>query len=226
MFKWDGSHLGNHNHNIIKSTLTFNDIYYFHLVINSQETYAIYYRSDSLFPCIVDELKPLFNLIKLGTHSICIDQKQFILIKVPMIDNAIIVEMNMKQLDRKFSHGFIESLRHVLIFRNLLGLSCSMKSIHIRFENEWLPVSFRDFNHRPKRPALKGDIVAKYFSGLPAKNPTYSSYVREYLQVCHGRFLNISLSNWTTKIDSIVKRIDKSYIWISGHVISRMMSYQ
>ena len=220
MFKWDGSSLGSHRYNIIESSAIIDNIKYAHIKLNNEETYAIYYRSDSLFPCIIDELKPLFGLIKLGTHSILIESKQFILVKVPTSSGSIITEVSVDKLDNKMSTKFQDMLKQVFIFRNLMGLSSSLKAIHIRFDKEWLPTSYLDHGYRSGRSSLNNNIITKYFGD------SFKVYTRGYLKIQHGRQLSSSLSNWRSSIDLIVKRIDIGHIWISGNVINRMMSYQ
>jgi len=111
--------------------------------------------------CLVDELKPLFGLTKLGTHYASYKDKYVILIRARTTadDKYIVMDytLNKKTLDDTNINlvSLVPKIREIYVFRDLLGLQKSTDScIAIRKSDssqELYAVSLIDSHIKPER---------------------------------------------------------------------------
>lgn len=148
MFKWDGTDVTNiiSRSNIYEAkygkykywTLTFPQTDQT-LSNETFETVTVCVRnSKNTLPCLVDELKPVFELHKIGTHWCRYGGKFKILYKCSFTNEGYIKEEitldTGKDFDIKFSDiTFKLQVQEIFAFRELLGITCSyLSSVIIR----------------------------------------------------------------------------------------------
>ena len=151
-WKWDGSFLGAHKINIILQASNIEELNYFHISINGYETYCMYRETKDNLSCIIDELKPIFKIIKLGTHDIIIGRTHYLLVRCAYYNNEIIYDHKLSDISEylniKQTNYFYQKVQEVFVFRELLGLSQTFESsVRVRYHNcTYYPISFREGN--------------------------------------------------------------------------------
>ena len=80
--EWNGSYLGSYDSCIIRETIQRKPFDICLVNLLNMEFWCAVQRYTNVYPCIVDELLPVFGIKKLGTHSITIGGLLYILINV------------------------------------------------------------------------------------------------------------------------------------------------
>ena len=221
MEPWDGSHLGKiEDRDIVSktsgprpfSTLTFRF---------QEQTYQCWVkRISTLQATLIDELKPLFGLAKLGTHSIFVKSRLYLLVRPFTGPHCQLDEIRFSP-----SRSFREQVQLIFAFRHVLALSCSFESsIQVRsVYGLSYPISFRDgtMNFWSTRPILPGTILKKWFK-----------YDHESIRETLLRALDIDVTRLTafmlrfrTSLEVTILRLDKSLIWTSNYILERLMNH-
>lgn len=79
---WDGSHLGNIDEMVTEEKHA-RPLKYLYLKGNGFDQWISYHKSDTLLPCIIDEMAPIFTIRKIGTHSARLNDKLIIIYNTP-----------------------------------------------------------------------------------------------------------------------------------------------
>lgn len=235
-FKWDGSDLGviNDEHIIAYAYSDHSNELYWQLNINEHITIGIVKRSNNTFPCIIDELKKVFNLPKVGTHRFQYKNIMYIFMKALITsDFHIQEEYTLDQLpfsDIFNDKSFINQIQEIFVFRELLGIVKSYEnSIRIRsvsFTNKFniikpYPLSF----HEPKfcdntlTKVIPKTILDKWF-----KNTDISIVARRLINISNPDDIPYILHNIRSQLESIILRVDKNAIWCLTFIMERISS--
>lgn len=167
-FNWDGTYLGVITDNQILLKLYANKFEYWIIWYNGFISTFMIKLSKFYNQCLVDELKPLFGLSKLGTHYATYKDKYVILSRArTTIDNRFVVSdytLNTGGTGGTGGAGgiidpslmlLVPKIREIYVFRDLLGLTKSTDScIAIRrsdTSNNVYPVSLIDSHIKPER---------------------------------------------------------------------------
>ena len=128
-FKWDGTCLGEYNVVEKLQTFYYNNFEYWNVQINGWVTTCLIRRTKSYTPCLVDELKSIFGLIKLGTHYIINGGNYIILIKARLnINGDSIVHDTFLNQNINVDEETINKIKKIYVFRDLLCLNKSFDS--------------------------------------------------------------------------------------------------
>ena len=245
VFKWDGSNLGVYDKSVVKCVWE-KDINkgrtdeYWLISIKNESVYCIVKKVKDSFPCIVDELKCVFGLNKLGTHLIKIKgistPKFFLLIRVDLIDNNFPQEVSLKDYISKYpfmmrDEFFRNQVRKIFVFRDLLGLSSTFESsirVKTPFKGIVYPVSFRDTSHSITKggSVFSKTTLDKWF--VNPDSPALDKYDTNTISSILGDSLSWNgdmvgtLLKCRTKIQDIINRVDEGFIWISVYIIDRI----
>ena len=176
-FKWDGTELQNFGENNIIEKITSYIFEYWVIRYQECQTIVLVRKTKCYTPCLVDELKPLFGLQKLGTHYAKYGSGYVILIRsrTDLTGRNIIIEStlnnikNIKELNNdkikdkdklgSFSvttekDNLINEIKRIYVFRDLLCLSKSTDNcIAIRRteSNELTAICFIDSAINPRK---------------------------------------------------------------------------
>jgi hypothetical protein len=147
-YRWDGTHLGKVSVTSITGRAISQDNTYWSLVIDGYRATCLVKNFTTTFPIIVDELKPVFGLHKLGTHTVDVEGKRYILTKaIVNLDATIAEDIPLSLIDdktcfRRYDGNsfcplrdkvFLGQVRDIFAFRELLGISPSYeKCVKIR----------------------------------------------------------------------------------------------
>lgn len=216
--------------------------------------YCIITVLKDLFPCIVEDLKPLFGLPRRGIHRITIQGKKYIIYYVQLSNkNEIMWEKTVDKLETKHQlrqdPRFRKLMQKTILFSELLSLSNTTESkIGIRYgtNNEYIPISYNETSttvaksYKYDHSILTKTIIFKWFG----ESTNISDIVKEmvYYKIIPrigvpGRLripminesgsdpLVILTANLRSKIDAVIKNYDPTYIWYSNVIIGRLSRY-
>lgn len=126
-FVWDGSDIGRLNEDelMLIGTSQKTGKKYWRITIGNFHTIAMIIRSPSSLPCVIDELKSIFGLPKIGTHRCRLpDSNKCILLRVAVDQrNNIVEEVPLDSITlESYDVPLLESIRRTLAFREALGI--------------------------------------------------------------------------------------------------------
>jgi hypothetical protein len=203
MFKWDGTDIGD-----VSSHITNIEMEQNYVIINFKNNEKAYaFKFDNNIPLVTDELKILFGLPKVGRHKCIINDKKIILCRKICAENTL-------QENDKFNDN---ELQRIYVFRWALGLTLS-SSLRIRkFDNginsllSYQEISIDYDNNNIRRSVIPDTIIKKYFNN------------RENLDILvKNMFPYNEFVNLRVKIDNIIRRVDKEYVWWNANIIERL----
>lgn len=233
--KWDGSHLGDFKANEISYHSSTNDdetLLPIWTIKHDNLTFtAMVKSSKDQFPCLADELKPLFGLLKLGTHMIKVGGKSYLLIKPPSSDCKDVKLSN--PTDGKVSAPsslLKKQVRSIYAFRYLIGMNNSNDShIYIRHLKGFapVPISYIDTCPAGDKHTKKSEInplsltvINKWFD-----NCDLSTTVKSIIGYGSHDKLPVIIMELTGKIEEVINRVNKEYIWITAFIVDRVCAH-
>lgn len=232
-FKWNGTDITQLLRDVHLETYELNKINYWRASIDDDNVQWFEVRTaNTILPVIIDELKPVFGLHKLGTHWIPKKGKIIMLIRAVTDQNGNVEQdevlekfQNSNEQLRKALHDnqlFRKQMQEVYTFRDLLGISKnSDSSIRIRFcNNQYLPISNYEPNMAPSKikSCLSEKTIQYWFADVSPvdclKAITHIHNVDDIAPCTH---------DIKEKISDVINRIDKSYIAHTNYIIERIL---
>lgn len=131
---WNGSHLGNFDKSefeIVKTQVTMGNKYIL-LNIKGEQFWAEYIKAtdeqNCSLICTIDEWKPLFGLDKIGTHSITLDKKNYILFMTANPSKIFSISKKLSAVNPKMVNGDnLDQIRKILLFKYLIGCPLNLR---------------------------------------------------------------------------------------------------
>ena len=207
---WDGTELTEYlSESISPSTTTY--------VKNEDENYMDLEdgigkktrRRKPTLCCILDELKPVFGLPKVGTYRYgkYLIQRCRLSPRGNPIEELFINQQVAKQLIDSQK----EQVKMTMIFRDIVGITTKTSDLCIRYP-EGCVVSYheRSLDDRYRCNKKYSDLSKCVAKMVGIEDTTDLEHV------------NLVLQDLRSKIDGIVNRIDKDYIGLSGRVCRRI----
>ena len=224
---WDGSDITkliNDNKTIIREAIYQKITYWVIEFFINEEKFketCIVRSSTTILPCLIDEIKPVFKLEKIGTHSFKFKGKIFILVKTEMENNNILQEITLDKIGYK--QQIEEEVQKIFIFRELLGMSKNFESsIILRKKGYYVkPISYYDPNMSPGniKTVLPNTILDKWF-----KNTDLDKVVLKLFNVDKPENINSVLLELKTNLDKIAKRVNPDAITHIDEIVARIRS--
>lgn len=235
MLKWDGTHLGQFHESIILAKTKTKHGRYWKIKIpltdkpepREVEVYCLAKIVKNFFPAIIDEIKPIFGLPKMGTHTLRIEGFLYLIIRIPTIRGIIIEDhcLNELTINPTTNMLFCRQVQEILCFRDLLALSSTYESsIHVRYmePNHPFPISFVENNMNfteNKRPVLSKRMIKRWFGDTPI-NIVLLRLMRIGKDDLR-RFPEI-LAKYRKDIEEAINRVNKDSIWCSNFILNRL----
>lgn len=260
-FKWDGTYLGSYTLKIITKEIAISgstDIIW-HIkcpveianspaVSASPELNSIIVQAKTTkgsFSCIVDELKPLFGLIKRGTHTIHVNKKLFLIFR-PTVNQKTnnkeveyFAERDVREVeDLECDSIFRQQVRAIYVFRYLVGVTMSVDrciKIQERKYGRCNPVGALEVTcclDVPNRKLLPATVLKKWFTkeqvvhGRWDTEPDniFTGAVSRLIRCCNEEHLTLPqrIAKFRKSIGEVINRVDKSWTWIMSFIIDRI----
>jgi hypothetical protein len=216
IFKWDGSELkGFIDENIIEK-IVIRTFEYWVISYNNERTVALIRKTKCYTPCIVDELKVLFGLQKLGTHYVKNGATYTILIRARTDTSGkdVITEYTLNNVDIKSIDDDIKSqIKQTYVFRDLLCLTKSTDSsliIRKTPQQDFYVVSLIDSAIKLKKildinksTYLPEAVFKKWFKDNESPNKILYKMCRVY----NSRNLTVRIFQLKCEIEKITQRV-------------------
>ncbi len=213
MLPWDGTPLGFLKDDMMINITMIQGFRYHYLDLQElghQKVVVIMRQIRNSYPCVIDELKEYFGLVKTGTHSIRYKGRLYLL-----IPGAIY---------RRVPVPSQESIRNIFAFRDLMG--CRTYLSHIRLRGEEY-VSLAEYGSRvlPRDNCISMRVMKEYFEQY-----SISQSVRNLIScmIENGRHCKSSagitniLMDFRALVEDTVDRVDPDCIWISSYLVDRL----
>lgn len=170
--------------------------------------------------CLVDELKKVFELPKLGTHWCRLNNKTYILIRCNKTKEGYIKEELTLNMIDTYTPIMRMQIQEVFAFRELLGVTCSYESSIIIRENKSgaYPISFNEPN------MMTGDIKVIPITILDKwfEETSIDDVVKRLCRIQNIDKLANLLYELRKKIDEIIERVDRRAITFKNCIIDRI----
>ena len=242
---WDGSHLGNYDDVIVKQWLTNGLTYYIITLpqgwcntLTDKQTQlkagvlcctGVY--SKNVFPCIVEELKPLFGLTKRGIHRIIINEKSYVLYYIPItVNGELIWETPLNQLDLRHSIRlnplFRFEIQKIIAFCDLLSLTSTNES-HILIRpgvgTSYVPISSNESNTTIVRGSDNDfSIISKVlFTRWFGEDTPIDIVVKSMVGYSVQDNVTVTIAKLRDEIDNIIMKYDRKLSWYVHFILSR-----
>lgn len=224
MFKWDGTDVSNiiSEADIFEATYNRKKYWLIRYVTNhkiKEEICMVKYPKDTL-TCLVDELKAIFGLVKIGTHWFVRNNRLGVLIKCFKTKEGYIKEEpNLSQIT-KVDQLLTLQVQEIFAFRDLLGVTCSYESSIIVRETRIgkYPISYFDPNMTLKNTkVVPATVLDKWF-----KNTSLDDVTRRLVKINDINELSAKLHDIRSQIETVIERVDRRSIVHKTIIIDRI----
>jgi hypothetical protein len=239
--KWDGSDIGVLDSKFIierhKIDSTNEELWT--IAVDDKKSIEVQARPvRDKFQCLIDEMKPLFGLFKQGTHFVICDKKKYMLSK-PMVSRIIIggkivyrVSGNLRDTTiDKSNKVFKDQVRSIYAFRYLFCISQSTdRLIRVRYYKygnpEPLSTSEVTTSIDIKKVKVIPQTVMKRWFGEQgeAEGSVFIDTLSRLIRLTNEpeiKDIEI-LSRYSSAMEDVVNRVDKSYTSYISMVIKRL----
>lgn len=219
-FKWDGSFIDNLN---IISVIKIQRTKYWAIKLNNYVVYCEVRASRNLFPVIVDEIKPLFGLKKLGTHWCYQNGIKYILTQANINNNGDIIQNTLLKdfsLTDQTNNTLINEIRKIFVFKDILGVNKNDEShiIIIKNENNCFPISYMESIVTDSNSTISTAILEKWFIDI-----NIDDIVKDMTNIENGDQVLDKIYNIHDNIVSIIEKMDRNLITFADLIRSRLL---
>jgi hypothetical protein len=240
--KWDGTYLGVWVQSKVKKV--DGSLYSFTYEDRTFEVEII--RANTAYICLVDELKPFFGLIKVGTHWFKSGTRCVIICNPRYYSSPTLLkftsESKLKDSQLKTMYPVLfESLREIFVFRIIAGVNRTTRgSIKIhkfgKRNSEDIPILDRYIGYaldrycgisigekEPASPYNEGElsleIILNYFGQI-----SLGAIAQNICRVRTFHQFDCFIISLSTHVEDTVGRIDRKLITVSNGIVQRAMS--
>ena len=230
--KWDGSHLGD---GMIMSQWVANEVNYYSIAVIGGTVYCKAKCSKDMLPCIIEDIKSVFGIVKRGIHRITIDNDEYIIYYVTISNfGDILYESPLKHLDIKHElyqdMKFRRQIQKILVFCDILVLNNTEENyinndLQIINTNDTTLITQKSYNSRGyDYTILSRTMFFKWFGEEVKISDVAKEMIYDKSDINEMTFTLI-LADIRNKIDNIIKRYDGQYIWYSYFIMDRLSRY-
>lgn len=226
MFKWDGTDVTTIVSRSDIFGAKFNRLNYWVIQYTDPETNemktetCIVRTTKTNLPCLVDELKPVFGLQKMGTHWCRQGGKTHVLIKCFYTKKGYIKEeVTLNMIDVTTPLLKLQ-IQEIFTFRELLGVTCSYESSIIIREGRSgpYPISFYEPNMATiDTKVIPFSVLDKWF-----EDSSIDIVVKRLCRIHNIDRIGVVLHNIRTQIDEIIERVDRRTISYKSCIMNRI----
>ena len=236
--EWNGTHLGILNkYAVLDAIKSHAGITYWKFRYQDQITFCMSRQVSSgikaSHQCIIDEVKAIFGLPKMGTHSVRWQNRTYLLSKVPMFPgykNIVQEEFAMGRIPDLAkclaSHPEIKiRMQHLLGFWDIMGVriteNCALLRNFGTVTNAvWSPVGFRELRINPVEFGhFSQTMLYKWFDDISVPQA-----VARMLGVANSGQLYRKQTWLRFRIEEIFRRIDSKELHLVARIIERIIN--
>jgi len=231
MFTWDGTEVTDIIKNCDIYEAKYNKVKYWVIRnndhnVNNPFINCIVRNSKNTVSCLIDELKPIFGLSKVGTHWCNQGGKIKILIRcIQTSDGHIKEEITLNNLntlicDKSPPLLLTMQVQEIFTFRELLGVSCSYDSSVILREGggSYYPISYYEPGMlTDDKKVIPVTILDHWF-----EDTSIDEVVQRILKIRRLDQLAQVLHDLREQIDEVIERVDRNTVIHKSCIINRI----
>jgi len=173
----------------------------------------------STLPCLIDELKPLFGLNKIGTHWIMHKNKMKILTRANISKDGYIKTDYTLNKYKNIDVELKRKIQNVFVFRELLGLDKSTESSIVlkKIKNKIYPLSFYEPDILSCDTVLSKIIVNKWFNDI-----SMDKLIKDMLNIYNIKNITSIIHELRVQFEDIIERVDRNLITYCDVILERI----
>ena len=211
---WNGSNLGNITNNVIKILPPrLNGLGEFlHMRYESTDIICHIYKYKDDIPLIIDEIKPIFGLEKIGRHTCLIKNKKYLLSQICEENEYIFNEV-----ENKYD---IQQIRETIAFRYIMCITTTGNFLWYRKSSV---LSYKDCSINPSRDDFKLSlvIIKKWFEN--DNNMIYDTIYHMLIKICNNKYnLRYTVRQIVFNISAIILQINKNFIFLANIILNKL----
>jgi len=221
--KWDGSYLSSIGCKDV--TIEYKDGNFAIVTIKDLKIEGYVNKVKSSLPAIIDELKPIFQLLKTGTHLFYSGRSLYLINKCDREHDTSLKDLEKE--DHKLVTAYLKKqVQNILAFRDVVGVKGNNEG-HIIVRREKGKVikaySIKElYNEILKdNSKLSSNMVKKWFDDRSLKD-VIKELINYHEEDDNETYVVEYLKEFRELIEEKVLKIDKEYVWIVSYIIERI----
>lgn len=226
---WDGSHLGDFTG--IFDPNKKDELWIFSFPLYTNILLPAYIKKiSSSYPCVIDEIKPIFGIIKNGTHRFTCNNSLYIMIK-PSISYQLDINANKMyyvispnipvNYQTKYHQTQLDSIRRIVVFRKILGLRTTISDISIRHDG----LAIMPNDCVTNTAILKNDNITQKAFVHWFNDCTISNCICNMFNITNKSMiieLSLKLRN---QLEDVICRIDNDHVGLIDIIVNKVIEF-
>lgn len=218
---WDGSDLGDISRFFISIKEAAFDTVGAKLRIKTRkgkiECLAWKYTDD--IPLIIDELKPIFGLEKIGRHKCIIQKTKLLIARIKDVDENI---FNNSKIQRKDN---IDKIREHIVFRHLFGVITTTDFLWYRASKGVMSFKEVGISFDKNSSHISDSNVSKWFEDDRASILVTVRSLFSRIATHQNKSPSSTILFARLQVDKIIRRINTNMVGISSGFMARAQMY-
>jgi len=175
---------------------------------------CIYIKRKNLIPVIIDEIKYIFGIRKMGTRY----NKRYIFYPPNIQSNTWLEETRLSEIKEKLSYSNVRQCRDILAFRYLLGLTTiSERSILYR---DGIVYDFNDINCHEfgEKISLSMRVIKDWFTEIDVNKTIFLMLKKKDIKNKVELILHVRI-----ELTKVIENVDKKHIDMVSTICNRLI---
>lgn len=230
---WKSNFLGSFASDVIVGEKYINKLKYYEILLNDRRFWCIMTENIDSFPLIVEDIKQLFNVDRIGLNTAEMNKKNMILYKILNVENDIILKDLKSSSSIRKNDIFRRKMQKQLVLLDILFMDkIGESSIRIRHLGEhFVPVSMNTIKIKNLKDQncqfciLGKSLIAKWFDETRSPKTVLQEMVIETFSEKIDKNDFSALSNEIiTKIETIIIKYNSNYKWYANFISNRIIN--
>jgi hypothetical protein len=238
---WNGGYLGKiKRSNVIEDHAVSGSYDHIWVLKLQEKFYYVQARTaKDNYACIIDQLKPVFGLLRIGTHCIKINSKFWILSRITAIldpeSKEWRCEPDCRDVDSKImeKEWFQQQVSAIFAFRYLVGVKQSFDR-HIKYKvlHYTAPMVFSSHDISccfPNNNKISTTVIGRWFKESDDRKCDALTVVMERLlwdPLADSDVTQLQrIMSFQKEIESSIKACDVNWLWITDHIVGRIRDH-
>jgi len=230
---WDGSNLGDLDLLDIKWNIKKENRTVWIFKWKEQNIACEVVNIQNNIPCVLDEMKYIFGIPKIGTHTVTHGKKIYLLKRIRSENRSvasIILDKSINNYIIDMNNMISNQIREILVFRQVCGINPTHESKIVIREgyDQIYPLSWEEKGITMNREdsVLSSTLFSKWFD-----DTTFYKTLHTLLKITENEnsedneYYSLRLMEIRIDIENIINRLDSNLIWFVDYIIYRAQHY-
>lgn len=218
---WDGSDLGDITHFFICiKEAAFNTVgAKLKLKTRKGKIECLAWKYGDDIPLIIDELKPIFGLNKIGRHKCIIKKTRLLIARIKHVDENI---FDNSKNQRK---GNIDKIREHIVFRHLFGVLTTTDFLWYRASRGVMSFKEVSISFDKNSSHISDSNVNKWFEGERASILVTVRNLFSRIAIHKNKSPTSTILFARLQVDKVIRRINSNMVGIGSGFMTRSQMY-